>query len=56
MLFLRRKIDVYQLNQLNFIPKFNDENYIIEGTQIIPFNESSNPDHVILKNFEIDDY
>ena len=55
-LFFRRPIDVNQSNQLNFLPKFNDENYIIEGTQIIPFDESSNPDHVILKNFEIEDY
>ena len=55
-LFLRRPIDVNQKNQLNFLPKLNEENYIIEGTQIIPIDESSNPDHVILNNFGIDDY
>lgn len=38
------------------MPYFPENNYMIQGTQIIPTENEQDQDHIILKNFEDDDY
>ena len=55
-IFFRRSFDVHQEKKLNFIPKFNDQNYLIEGTQIIPTDFQSNQDHVVIDHKKCEDF
>ena len=53
---MRRPIDNLIEKSINFLPKFQKDNYMIEGTQIIPVDLASNPDHIIMENFQAEDY
>ena len=54
--FLRRPIDKNNKRQVNFLPIFKEDTYLIKGTQIIPIDLNSNPDHVLMDNFEFSDF
>lgn len=49
ILLLRRPIDNNVNKRLNFIPYYSDDmDYVIKGTQLIPIDNNSSNDHVIL--------
>ena len=54
--FLRRPIDKNNKRQVNFLPIFKEDTYLIKGTQVIPIDLNSNPDHVLMDNFEFSDF
>ena len=55
MAFFRRPFDNSRFKTLNFLPYFGSNNFVINGTQIIP-SDNTLRDHLILENFEEDDY
>jgi len=55
MAFFRRPFDNSWFKTLNFLPYFGSNNFVINGTQIIP-SDNTLRDHLILENFEEDDY
>jgi len=49
ILILRRPIDNNVNKRLNFIPYYSDDmDYVIKGTQLIPIDNNSSNDHIIL--------
>jgi len=49
ILLLKRPIDNNVNKRLNFIPYYSDDmDYVIKGTQLIPIDNNSSNDHVIL--------
>jgi hypothetical protein len=55
MVFFRKPFDIDRQKTLNFLPYFGSNNYIINGTQIIPSDDQVH-DHLVLENFKEEDY
>ena len=53
LVLFRRPIDKNLTGKtLNFLPYCPHDDYIIEGTQIIPHNGETEKDYIILENFQ----